>query len=164
MSNKISIGFYNIIRHTLQKSAKPFLTLRIHIFLSTIISLYNIRLVMKQTDSCKCHNHIVLVCTLDDKIITYRTTRLCDILHTTLLCTLYIIREWEECIRTKCYISISIVRPESCPHEPVHGSKHGRCRTFSDKNGVFRKSYNGCKHVWKTWEFSAALISLPFLP
>ena len=108
MSNKISIGFYNIVRHILQKSAKPFLTLRIHNFLSVIILPYSIRLVMKQTDSCKCHNHIVLVCTLDDKIITYRTTRLCDILHTTLLCTLYIIREWEECIRTKCYISISI--------------------------------------------------------
>lgn len=56
---------------------------------------------MEQTDSCKCHCHAVFVTCSNYIIITHRSTWLCNISYTTLMCTLNIITEWEECIRTK---------------------------------------------------------------
>ena len=51
---------------------------------------------MEQTNSCKCHCHTVLIARRDNILITNRSTRLCDIFHTGLMCTLDIITEREE--------------------------------------------------------------------
>ena len=41
---------------------------------------------MEQTDSGKCHCHIVFVTGFDNIVITDGTTRLCHICHTTSMC------------------------------------------------------------------------------
>ena len=63
---------------------------------------------MEQTDSGKCHCHIVFVTGFDNIVITDGTTRLCHICHTTSMCTLDIIPKWEECIRSKRHICVFI--------------------------------------------------------
>ena len=45
-----------------------------------------------------------LTVSIDHSIITHRSTRLRNILHATLMSTLNIITEWEECIRSQCNI------------------------------------------------------------
>lgn len=62
------------------------------------------RLVVEQSESCKAHGHSVLVTCLDYVVVSYRTTRLCNVLNTGLLCTLNIIAKWEKRVRTKCNI------------------------------------------------------------
>ena len=62
---------------------------------------------MEQSHSCKAHSHSSLIGCFYNLIISYRTTRLCYILNTRLICSFYIISEWEECIWTDCYISIA---------------------------------------------------------
>lgn len=53
-------------------------------------------LVMEQTDSCKCHRHVVLVAALDDSVVTNRSARLCDVLDAALVCALDVVAEREE--------------------------------------------------------------------
>ena len=55
-------------------------------------------LVMEQSDTSKTHHHSIFIASLDHSIITHRSTRLRNILHTTLMRTLDIIPKWEECI------------------------------------------------------------------
>ena len=57
-------------------------------------------LVMEQTDSCKCHRHVVLVAALDDSVVTNRSARLCDVLDAALVCALDVVAEREEGIGT----------------------------------------------------------------
>ena len=57
------------------------------------------RLMMEQANACECHCHIVLVACTDNMIISYRTSRLCDIAYTAFVCTFDIVSEGEECVR-----------------------------------------------------------------
>ena len=56
---------------------------------------------VEQTDSCKRHYHVVFVAGCDDILITNRSARLCDVLNTTLMRTLDVVAEGEECIGSK---------------------------------------------------------------
>ena len=56
---------------------------------------------MEQTDSCKCHRHVVLVAALDDSVITNRSARLCDVLDAALVCALDVVAEREEASEPK---------------------------------------------------------------
>ncbi len=58
---------------------------------------------MEKSDSCKCHHHSILIAGIDNCVITDRSARLCNIFHATLMCTLNIITEREECIGTKLH-------------------------------------------------------------
>ena len=53
-------------------------------------------LMMEQTNTSKCHCHIVFIATLNYSIITNRSAWLRDIFDTALLGTFDIIREWEK--------------------------------------------------------------------
>ena len=55
---------------------------------------------MEQTDSCKCHRHVVLVAALDDSVVKNRSARLCDVLDAALVCALDVVTEREEGIGT----------------------------------------------------------------
>ena len=59
---------------------------------------------MEQSDTSKTHHHSIFIASLNHSIITHRSTRLRNILHATLMSTLNIITEWEECIRSQCNI------------------------------------------------------------
>ena len=59
------------------------------------------RLVVEQSYSVANHCHAILISTLNNKVISYRTARLYDIFYAAFLGTFNIITEWEECIRTK---------------------------------------------------------------
>ena len=48
----------------------------------------------------KCEYHIILITSIDNMIITDRTTWFTYILHTTFMSTFNIISKWEECITT----------------------------------------------------------------
>ena len=67
---------------------------------------------MEKSDSCKAHHHTVLITCINNMVISHRSTRLGYILHATLVRTLNVVTEWEECIRAKCYICI-LVKPSS---------------------------------------------------
>ena len=67
---------------------------------------------MEKSDSCKAHYHTVLITCINNMVISHRSTRLGYILHATLVRTLNVVTKWEECIRSKCYICIS-VKPSS---------------------------------------------------
>ena len=60
---------------------------------------------MEQANACECHCHIVLVACTDNMIISYRTSRLCDIAYTAFVCTFDIVSEGEECVRAQSYAS-----------------------------------------------------------
>ena len=63
---------------------------------------------MEQTDSGKCHCHIVFVAGLDNVIVTDGTARLCNICNAASMCALDVISKWEERIGTKCNICVFI--------------------------------------------------------
>ena len=57
------------------------------------------RLMMEQTDACKCHGDAVFVAGLDDMIVAYRASCLGDVFHAALVRTLNVITEGEEGVR-----------------------------------------------------------------
>ena len=59
------------------------------------------RLVVEQSESCEAHGHSILITCINYVIVSYRTTRLSDILNAGLLCTFDVVAEWEERIGTK---------------------------------------------------------------
>ena len=58
-------------------------------------------LVVEQSYAGEGHCDAVLIACLDNIIISDRATRLSDILNTASVSSLYIIAEWEECIRSE---------------------------------------------------------------
>ena len=84
-----------------------FLIIQKYVFYHTLLP-FSLLLVMEQTDSCKCHRNIVFITCINDIVITDGSARLCDILHTALMSTLYIVPEREERIRSKCHTGIFI--------------------------------------------------------
>ncbi len=56
---------------------------------------------MEQTDTCECHHHVIFVTCIDNIVISYRTTRLCNICNTTLVCSFNVVSKWEEGVRSK---------------------------------------------------------------
>ena len=58
---------------------------------------------MEQTNASERHCHVIFVAAFNDCVITHGTARLCDVLHTALLCALDIVTEREERVRTKTY-------------------------------------------------------------
>ena len=65
---------------------------------------------MEQTDSRKCHRHVVLVAALDNSIVTNRSARLCDVLDAALVCALNVVAEREEGIGTYGY-ALHLIEP-----------------------------------------------------
>ena len=61
---------------------------------------------MEQADAGECHCDIVLVAGLDDIVVTDRTAGLCNVSNNGLLCTLDVVTEREECVRSKTHIGI----------------------------------------------------------
>ena len=55
-------------------------------------------LVMEQTDSCKCHCHIIFVASADNMVVAYRTTRLCYVADAALMCSFDVISKGEESV------------------------------------------------------------------
>ena len=72
----------------------------------------NFILVVEQSHTVECHCNTVLVTAVDYFLVTHRAARLNDVLHTALLCTLNVITEGEECIRTKCKV-IHLIKPST---------------------------------------------------
>ena len=58
---------------------------------------------VEQSYTCECHCYSILVACFNNIVITYRTTCLCYKFHTTLMCTFYVVTEWEESIRAKAH-------------------------------------------------------------
>src|SRR5699024_3958420 len=58
-------------------------------------------LMMEQTNAGKGHNHSIFVTGINYQIISHRSTRLCDIFYTTLMCSLNVVAEREESIRSQ---------------------------------------------------------------
>ena len=58
---------------------------------------------MEQTDACKRHHHIVFIAGLDHCVVSYRAAWFRDIAYAALLCSLDIIGEWEESVRSQGY-------------------------------------------------------------
>ena len=87
----------------------------------------NLFLVMEQTNTGKCHHHIIFVAGLNHCIITDRTARLCNICHTALMGPFNIIREWEEGIRAQSHLC-ELIQPRSL----FFSCKYGRflCKHF----------------------------------
>src|SRR5574344_786071 len=61
---------------------------------------------MEQTNASKCHCYAVFVACVNNIVVTYGTTCLCDKFHTALVCSLYIVAEWEESVTTQCYFRV----------------------------------------------------------
>ena len=61
---------------------------------------------VEQSHVCEGHDHIVLVAGLDDVVVTDTATRLCDILHATLVCALDVVAEGEESIGAQAYVGV----------------------------------------------------------
>ena len=59
---------------------------------------------MEESHTGKRHCHTVLVTSLDYEIVTDRAAGLCDIRNAGLLCSVDIIGEREECVRSAGYI------------------------------------------------------------
>ena len=53
---------------------------------------------MEQTNACECHCDAVLVASINNIVVAYGATCLCDILHTALVSTLNVVAEREECV------------------------------------------------------------------
>ena len=61
-------------------------------------------LVMEQTDTSKCHYHVVFITAFDHQIIADRSARLCNVGNTALMRALNVICKREECIGSQCNI------------------------------------------------------------
>ena len=59
---------------------------------------------MEQSDTRKYHCHSVFVCSFNNQVISYRTARLCDILHAALCCSVDVVEEWEESVGAAGYV------------------------------------------------------------
>ena len=53
---------------------------------------------MEQADTCECHCDAILVASVNDIVVTYRTASLCDILYAALVSTLDVVAEREESV------------------------------------------------------------------
>ena len=60
-------------------------------------------LVMEQTDTGKCHYHVVFITAFDHQIIADRSARLCNVGNTALVRALNVICKREECIGSQCH-------------------------------------------------------------
>ena len=76
---------------------------------------------MEQSDSGKCHYHIVLIAAFNYCIISHGTAGLSNIFYAALVCALNIVREGEERIGAKGYI-LHLVKPCSL----FFSGKYGR--------------------------------------
>jgi hypothetical protein len=55
---------------------------------------------MEQSYTGKGHCNAILVACVDDMVITHTSASLGNIFYSTLMGTLYVVTEWEECIAT----------------------------------------------------------------
>lgn len=55
---------------------------------------------MEKTDACECHSNTILVASIDNIVITNRTSCLSNVLHSALVSSLDVVTKWEESIRT----------------------------------------------------------------
>ena len=53
-------------------------------------------LVMEQTDTGKCHYHVVFITAFDHQIIADRSARLCNVFYTAAVCSFNVITKWEK--------------------------------------------------------------------
>ena len=53
---------------------------------------------MEQADTCECHCDAVLVASIDNIVVAYGATCLCNILHTALVSAFDVVAEREECV------------------------------------------------------------------
>ena len=58
---------------------------------------------VEQSNTCESHCDAILVASLNNIIVTDRTAGLSDEINAALSSTLYIVTEWEECVRAKGY-------------------------------------------------------------
>ena len=58
-------------------------------------------LVVEQANADECHCDIIFIASLNDVVVSNRTTCLCDVFYTTLVRTLDIVAEWEESVTTQ---------------------------------------------------------------
>ena len=61
---------------------------------------------VEQSHVSEGHDHVVLVAGLDDIVVADAATRLCDILHATLVCALNVVAEGEESIGAQAYVGV----------------------------------------------------------
>ena len=54
---------------------------------------------VEQADTCKCHGNSIFVTSIDNVIIAYGTSGLCNVLHSAFMCAFYIVAKWEESVR-----------------------------------------------------------------
>mgnify|MGYP006954465681 CR=1 FL=1 len=69
-------------------------------------------LVMEQTDSRKCHHHMIFIASLNHMIVADGTSRLCHIRNAASVCALDVIAKREERVRSKRYLCVLI---QPCP-------------------------------------------------
>lgn len=67
-------------------------------------------LMVEQTDACKRHYHVIFIAACNNICITHGSTGLCDVFYTTLMSSLDIIGEGEECIASQSHI-LHFVKP-----------------------------------------------------
>ena len=67
-------------------------------------------LMVEQTDACKRHHHVIFIAACNNICITHGSTGLCDVFYTTLMSSLDIIGEGEECIASQSHI-LHFVKP-----------------------------------------------------
>ena len=58
---------------------------------------------MEQAYTCKRHGDAILVAGVDNIVVAYAASSLCDILYAALVGTLDVVAEWEEGIATQCH-------------------------------------------------------------
>ena len=58
---------------------------------------------MEQAYTCKRHGYAILVAGVDNIVVAYAASSLCDILYATLVGTLDVVAEWEESVATYRY-------------------------------------------------------------
>ena len=74
--------------------------LRITWLISSPPGIIDIKSMMEQSYTGKGHCNAILVAGVDDMVITHTSASLGNIFYSTLMGTLYVVTEWEECIAT----------------------------------------------------------------
>lgn len=74
---------------------------------------------VEQADTCKCHGNSIFVTSIDNVIIAYGTSGLCNVLPPAFMCAFYVVAKWKKsvrpqwnsfhCIRIRVFLHASVL-------------------------------------------------------
>ena len=92
--------FVSVVGLSFLGPPRKVMPLRITWLISSPPGIIDIKSMMEQSYTGKGHCNAILVACVDDMVITHTSASLGNIFYSTLMGTLYVVSEWEECIAT----------------------------------------------------------------